>query len=114
MKEFNRFWYTPPHQRKGKPKVEFELMPLDQRTWLTLKSEIRGRRISITLTPDGYLEAFRYGVVGWRGYEVEFSEEAKLDMVTGVANRHVAIWQEQIAAELMRRVLLEDSQAKNS
>lgn len=114
MKELSKFWWKPPHQRKNKAVVEFELMPLDQRTFLTIKGEMRGRGLKLSLSPEGYIEAFRYGVTNWRGLDVPFSEDAKMEMLFGAASVHVARWQEQIAGELMRRVIFEDDEVKNS
>jgi hypothetical protein len=114
MKEFTKFWYKPPHQRKGKAVVEFELLPLDQRTYLYLKGDLQGRGNRLSLSPDGYTEAFRYAVVGWRGLDAAYSEEEKRGMLHGPANVHVAKWQEQIAGELIRRVALEEDELKNS
>lgn len=114
MKAFNKYWFTPAHQIKGKPVVEFELMPLSQRAYLSLKAETsyRGRKLSVT--PEGQLEVFDYAVQNWRGLETPFSLEAKADAMNGVADLHFAIWQDQITAESMRRVVLGEPEIKNS
>lgn len=115
MKALNKFWYKPPHQPfTGKPPVEFELLPLDQRTWLYLKGEFKGKSAKIMLSPEAYLEAFRYAVTNWRGPIDAFSEEAKEEMLYGAANNNVSLWQAQIAGELVRRVVFPEAEVKNS
>jgi hypothetical protein len=113
MKALQPFKFEPKYQRKGKPKVEFELLPLDQRTFLVLKSEAVMRRGFIIVSPDGVLVAFRYAVKGWTGLEVEFSDEARQEAMYGAADIHMANWQAEIAEELMRRAVPGEPEIKN-
>jgi hypothetical protein len=63
---------------------------------------------------DGILGAFEYAVTNWRGHETPFSEEAKAEVIEGIANPHWAAWQEQITGDLLRRALLGEPEVKNS
>ena len=115
MKQLQKFWFKPPHQRKEKPVVEFELLPLDQRAYLTLKGELRrSRGGGVVPTVDGILGTFAYAVSNWRGHETPFSLEAKEEVIEGLASPDWAAWQEQIAGELLRRAILGEPEAKNS
>lgn len=114
MKPFNHFWLKPKHQLKGKPEVEFELRPLDQRAFLSLKNELFVRKGKVSITADGLLECFTYGVTNWKGLELEFSSESKREIADGVANWDWGQWMEEIAGTLYRRCILGEPEAKNS
>lgn len=115
MKALNKYWYTPPHQRKdAATPVEFELKPLNQRTFLYLRGEASIGKRGLGMTVDGTVAAFEYGVVNWRGLDVEFSAAEKADVLNGAANKDWALWIEYIASELYLKALLGDDAAKNS
>ena len=115
MKQLQKFWFKPPYQRKDKPVVEFELLPLNQRAYITLKSELRLSRGGRVLpTAEGVLSTFAYAVNNWRGHETPFSLEAKEEVIEGLASPEWSLWQAEIASELLRRALIGEPEAKNS
>jgi hypothetical protein len=114
MKQLQPFWYTPKHQVKGKGKIEIELQPLDQRTYIFLKGELRRVRGQLMPTAEGMIGTFQYAVTNWRGHDVEFSEDAKEAVAEGAADPHWAQWMEEIAGVLLRRALIGEPETKNS
>jgi hypothetical protein len=114
MKVITPFWITPIHQVEGKPEVKFELRPLDQRAYLSLKSEMLMKRGRVQVSPDGMLEAFTYGLKNWQGLETPFTEDAKREVVSGLADANWALWMEEIAGALFRRAVLGEPELKNS
>jgi hypothetical protein len=110
MKAFTPEWFKPKYQRKGKPAVEFELRPLDQRTLYVLQMNMtRG-----VAGPDGALAAFDYAVNNWRGYEDEFSQDAKFAVLNGPGETHWTMWLAEIAGHLYKRAYLGEPERKNS
>jgi len=112
-KLFNPFWFKPAHQPNEASAVEFQLKPLDQRTFMFMRDDIYTVRRKMRMGVDGVLEAFDYAVVGWRGLPSEFSDAAKREART-VADPDWIEWQQQIAMELFRRAQLGDPEVKNS
>ncbi len=111
MKALTLFWFAPKYQRKGKEKVEFQLRPLNQRTLYELQQDIGPRGAGLS----GATIAFRHSVVGWRGLDTPFSEDAKEAFLEAEdASIAWTLWLAQIAAELYKRALLTDAEAKNS
>jgi len=113
MKILHPFWFKPTYQLEGKPEVEFQLRPLDQRTYMFMRDEIIQVRRKFRMGVDGVLEAFDYSVLDWKGLDVPFSAAAKREART-VTNEDWAEWQQAIAMELFRRAQLGEPEAKNS
>jgi hypothetical protein len=109
MQAFKKTWYTPNHQRKGKPEVKFELQQLDQRTFYTVQQGIGPRGPSA----DAAIDCFEYAVTGWEGLEIEYSLAAKRSITSGIGSLEWTIWMAEITAHTYRQSLLGESEAKN-
>jgi hypothetical protein len=110
MQKLQTYWFKPLHQAEGKPEVEFQLRPVDQRTHYAMSLDLKPNGIGA----DGAIAAFEYSVVGWRGMPVEFSHQAKHALLNGAVNPDVTIWLYNIAGECYRRAQLGDDELKNS
>lgn len=111
MKAITPFWHEPKHQVAGKPKVEFELRPLNQRTLYAVQGDIGKRGVGV----DGAMAAFEYGVINWRGLDIPFSEAAKrIVMESDEGDINWTVWMASIAGALYKRAVLSETDAKNS
>ena len=106
--------FTPDVQPPGQAAV-FELRPLNMEGLYELQ-----RSFDEKGTP-GFASArlaFEYAVIGWQGAkldgkQIEFSREAKREVLNGVGDPDWMLFLFQIAGELYRQALLTESERKN-
>lgn len=118
MRDITPFWFTPKTQPDPAAPVDFQLRPLDLRTYFVFQRSIASPDAATEF--DGLAAAFNHGCIGWRnlrdddGAPLDFSPEAKRRVLEGLGSPHWMLWLGEISVELNRRAQLTETERKNS
>ena len=108
---FEKFTFRPAHQPDADNPVEFELKPIDMKTFFNLQASI-GKEGQPAW--EDCAAVFQNNVTAWGGLKADYSPQAKRLMLTDEGNSDLLIWLGEIAGELYKRALLRSADRKNS
>lgn len=113
---FEPFWYKPEHQPDKEKTVEFELKPLGMRQYIRLDTSYGHESDPAwrATLQDDCEHVFLANVVNWRGFDIPCDQEHRKKVLSGEASFDWLRWVGEIAATLLLRATLKESERKNS
>ena len=108
---FEKYWFKPEHQPNQESPVEFELKPANMPTFHRLQIMVnRGGELAW----EDCVAIFLEYVLGWKGLQQEYSQQAKRDLLKGEADVDLYRWIGEICGEIYSHALIKASERKNS